>query len=291
MTERLKIGGGALLDGVMIRSERFSAVVRCIEGDDPHYELTEEKTQELPGWLGVIARTPLLRGVCLPLLLAWQLKGRTLEGTKKPEPPLSMKIVALIMLAMVFVPFIWIANSFFPPGLVRNFVALAPFFLLFGGGIIWMRKSVSGILKYHGAEHKAVWVYDDTGNPPDIETARKRSRFHPRCGSCLIASWFILLVVLSLAFPNLPMLWVLLIIGAVSAELTVIARYGFLGKVLNCAGLALQRLTTIEPDDEHLRIAIASTKAVLALETTQNLPELPRTRTFKDFSELEEVIG
>jgi uncharacterized protein YqhQ len=294
LTKRLKIGGGAQFDGVMIRGEHFSATVRRINGEDPHCELIEEKIDVLPKWLENIGKIPLLRGVALPLLLAWQLKKNALMEVKTKnlkEPSLAEKIIGLAMLLAIFVPFIWIAKVCFQPGLLSNLVSLTPLLLLLGIGIVWMRKRAPEILKYHGAEHKAVRMYDDTGKLPDVDGAVLCSRFHPRCGSCLIANWFASLVVLSLAFPNLSGYWIALAIMVISTELMAIAKYGLLGKVLNSAGLALQGLTTIEPEEKQLRVAVAATRAVLILETAQELPELPRTRRFEYLDELEIAVG
>ena len=293
MPERLKIGGAAQLDGVMIRSEHFSTTVRCIEGDDPHYELVEKKTQTIPKWLEILSQIPLIRGMCLPLFLAWQLKGGTLaEGMKNQKgPSMIEKAIGLVILFAIFVPFILIANVYCPPGLIANSVALAPLILIIGGGIIWMRKCAIDALKYHGAEHKAVWAYDDTGNLPDVEAAKKRSRLHPRCGSCLIANQFVAFVVFSLIFPHLSALWICLLMQIASTELMAFARLKFFGKVLNGAGMALQHITTVEPDEKHLRAAVAATRSVLILETALDVPELPRTRKFKDLAELEAAVG
>ena len=295
MAKRLKVGGGAQLDGVAIRSERFSATVRCIKGEDPHCELVEKEIELLPKWLENIGKVPLLRGAFLPFLLMWQLKKNALieaETKSGKKPSLSEKIIALVVVFAIFAPFIWIAEACFQPGLLKNLVALLPLVLLFVGGIVWMRKKCAhDMLRYHGAEHKAVRMYDDTGELPNAAEATLYSRFHPRCGSCLVANWFALLVVLSLAFPNLSGWWMALAILVVSTELMAVAKYGLLGKVLNGVGLALQGLTTIEPEEKHLRVAVAATRAVLILEAAQEFPELPRTRRFQNLEELEEAVG
>ena len=292
MAKRLRVGGAAQLDGVMIRSEHFSATVRYIEGSDARCELIEKQVPAFPRWLEIISKIPLLRGLSLPLVLAWNLKGGNAltEKAVKREASTSEKIIAIIVLLAIFAPFVWL-SGFLSPGLARNAVALAPLLLLFICGIAWMRSSTPEALKYHGAEHKAVWVYDRSGCMPDAKLARQQSRFHPRCGSCLIANQFAVLAACSLAFPNLSVLWVCLIMQVASTELMALAGLGLFGKALNAAGLALQCITTIEPEERHLRVASAATRAVLDLEAAMELPELPRTRTFKDLDELEEKTG
>lgn len=288
MKGKLTLGGGAQFDGVMIRSENFSATVRCVEGDDPHCELTEKRAERLPKWLGILSMIPLLRGILLPLLIVWQVRGGDAFGKQKPASMLD-RIVGLAMLVAICLLFAWF-SGYFPPGLLRNSVAYAPFLLLLGGGIIWMRTCMPGMLMYHGAEHKAVWMLDRTDAIPDWKSAARWPRLHPRCGSCLIANQLAVFVAVSLLWPTLSLWWIWLAMMVVSTELMYLAKYR-IGGLLNIAGLFLQCITTIEPQRKHLRVSCAAVRAVIDLENGKVPEELPRTRRFRDLDELEEQTG
>jgi uncharacterized protein YqhQ len=120
------------------------------------------------------------------------------------------------------------------------------------------------ILQYHGAEHKTINAHE-AGVSLDVENVKKFSRFHPRCGVSFI---FIVVIVSILLFSIMPNLGfvarlsyrVLLIpvIGAISYELLKLSgRYkdSIITRILTAPGLALQRLTTREPDDDMLEVA------------------------------------
>ena len=138
---------------------------------------------------------------------------------------------------------------------------------------------------YHGAEHKTIFCYEH-GEELTVENVRKYKRFHPRCGTSFI---FLTLAISILVYTLLPinsemfieafgvskligdMLRVcckiifLPIVVGISYELIRIAgKYdNVLTKIISAPGLAIQRLTTKEPADEMIEVAIASMKPVL----------------------------
>ncbi len=146
-------------------------------------------------------------------------------------------------------------------------------------------KDAGRLFQYHGAEHKTIWAYE-SGGPLTVENARKFSTLHPRCGTSFLFVVVALAVVVHLALipflprlhpdplPNtllmmlvkLPMLFP---IAGLSYELQRLsARDGSPAfvRLLVRPGLWLQRITTKEPTDDQLEIAVLALERALARE-------------------------
>ncbi|MBN1259871.1 MAG: DUF1385 domain-containing protein, partial [Anaerolineae bacterium] len=133
-------------------------------------------------------------------------------------------------------------------------------------------EDIRRVFAYHGAEHKTINAYED-GAPLTVESVRTYSTAHARCGTAflLIVTLISVLVFAPLGKPALPIriLSRLLLVPVVSGIAYEVLR--FTGRhadnrtiqVLIKPNLALQRLTTREPDDSMLEVAITALKAVL----------------------------
>ncbi len=143
-------------------------------------------------------------------------------------------------------------------------------FLLF----LWLtgkQSDIKRLYRYHGAEHKSIACYE-AGAELTPENAMRFRRFHPRCGTSFLFLAIIISIVVN-AFVRVDGLWLRTGIKLLLLPLVVGLTYEvikFAGRhdnpvtrVLSAPGLALQRLTTQEPDEEILEVAIASLKAVL----------------------------
>ena len=132
-------------------------------------------------------------------------------------------------------------------------------------------KEIHRVFEYHGAEHKTIACYE-AGEELTVENVRRHRRFHPRCGT----SFMILVLIVSiLLFSVLPWsstglrvvlkLLLLPVVMGVSYELIKLAgRYDNLfTRIISAPGLWLQRLTTFEPDDSMIEVAIAAVLPVL----------------------------
>ena len=132
-------------------------------------------------------------------------------------------------------------------------------------------KEIHRVFEYHGAEHKTIACYE-AGEELTVENIRRHCRFHPRCGT----SFMILVLIVSiLLFSVLPWnstglrvvlkLLLLPVVMGISYELIKLAgRYDNLAtRIISAPGLWLQRLTTFEPDDSMIEVAIAAVKPVL----------------------------
>ena len=143
---------------------------------------------------------------------------------------------------------------------------------------VWLVSFMSDIRRtfmYHGAEHKTIFCYEK-GLPLTVENVREQSRFHPRCGTSFMILMILVSIIIStvvqMIFPdvyNLAALWVVikmllipLVCGVGFEILKLCGKYdNLLVKIISAPGLWLQRITTKEPDDSMIEIAIAALKA------------------------------
>ena len=179
-----------------------------------------------------------------------------------------------------------------------NLTAQSPIFHLMDGcfkvGIlliyvylIAMMKDIHRVFQYHGAEHKSIYAFE-AGEELTVENARKYTTLHPRCGtSFLLFLVLISIVVFSFVFPlfrltelsQTPLInHVLMVLVKIGLMLPVAGlSYEFIKacafrmdnpvfRTLIWPGMILQKLTTREPDDDQLEIALASLRHVLLLE-------------------------
>ncbi|HUT66518.1 MAG TPA: DUF1385 domain-containing protein [Spirochaetota bacterium] len=154
--------------------------------------------------------------------------------------------------------------------------------------VISFIKDIKRTFQYHGAEHKSIFCYEE-GRPLVVEEAKKFRTLHPRCGtSFLFFVFFITIIVFPLItvlvevlykdFMNLHIVFrkllmiglhiviALPIISSISYELLKLSdrfKNSLFMKILIAPGLLLQRITTKEPDDAQIEVAISAVKAVL----------------------------
>lgn len=143
--------------------------------------------------------------------------------------------------------------------------------------MVSLMKDIKRTFMYHGAEHKTIFCYEK-GCELTVENVKKQSRFHPRCGTSFIFVILIISVVISSAisvtWPELrdqTVLWIAIkvlilpLITGISYEFIKYAgkHDNVFVKILSAPGLWMQKLTTKEPDDDMIEVALASFKAVI----------------------------
>jgi len=181
----------------------------------------------------------------------------------------------------------WIDRHIASPlasNLVEGFVRLA---ILIGYiAAIGRLPDIERVFAYHGAEHKAIHAYE-AGRPLEVAEARPFSTAHPRCGTGFLLT---LVVVSILVFSLLgrPPMWLRTIsrivlvpvIAAVTYELVRLSaanlRYWIVRSIF-APNLALQALTTREPSDDQLEVALVALRQVLAEDKVLALAEAPNT--------------
>ncbi len=145
--------------------------------------------------------------------------------------------------------------------------------IIFLGYIIVISRTpdMKRVFMYHGAEHKTIFCYENM-EELTVENVRKYKRFHPRCGTSFMIIMLLVGIIIGLFItaknPLLRTLIKLLLLpvscGIGYELIKVCAKYDNpLTKIIAAPGLAAQRITTIEPDDDMIEIAIAAIKRVI----------------------------
>ena len=149
-------------------------------------------------------------------------------------------------------------------------------------GYIWLvsfMKDIKRVFEYHGAEHKTIFCYE-AGEELTPENVKKYKRFHPRCGTSFIFVILLLSILVSSIVYSFPIMKSNIILKFASKLLTLPLTVGigyefirFAGKhdnvitrILSAPGLWMQRITTREPDETQIEVAIASLKCALPEE-------------------------
>lgn len=146
--------------------------------------------------------------------------------------------------------------------------------LIFLGYILLVSqmKDIKRVFMYHGAEHKTIATYEH-GLELTVENARKGCRLHPRCGTSFLIFVMIISVIVFMIIPAGLAWWqralfkilLLPVVAGLSYEVIKFAgrHENWFTKLISMPGMWLQYITTREPDDSQLEVAIESLKAVL----------------------------
>jgi uncharacterized protein YqhQ len=300
----IQVGGQAVIEGVMMRShDTYAVAVRRQDGtifvrQKPFVSLVKRNR---------IFALPLLRGAIVLVeslvlgILALSFSGdvvmederqRDLQNGKsaraKSDKGIGSKLwfaatvvfsFGIGLFIFFYVPLLlteWLgAETGFSFNLVDGILRLAIFLLYLVA--ITMMKDIRRIFEYHGAEHKSIFAFESKKElVPSI--AQTFTRFHPRCGT----SFLLIVMIVSIfvfMFLGKPMdigdrlfrLAFIPLIGGISYELI---RLSDAGSRINfwrpfiAPGLWLQRLTTKEPDESQLEVAIVALKCALKMDTS-----------------------
>lgn len=281
--KRCDIGGQAVIEGVMMRSPyRQVVAVRTASG-----EIVTDVTALVPlAKKCPILGVPIIRGVValyesLSGALASLALAANLAEPEEQITPLQMTLVALVALVLgiglfFLLPVVLVnplATVLDAPGYIINLAEGMVRILLFVGYLllVGLSKDIRRTFEYHGAEHKAIMCWEQE-KPLNAEAAATCSRLHPRCGT----SFLLLVVVLSILLfslfspPNLGAklglrLALLPLLAGLSYELIkwTAKSASPAARLLLVPGLALQKLTTREPDAGQLEVALAALAGVI----------------------------
>lgn len=137
--------------------------------------------------------------------------------------------------------------------------------------LVSQTKDIKRVFMYHGAEHKSIFCYEH-GEELSVENVRRQKRLHPRCGtSFLLIVMVISIVVFSFISWDNPFTRLLLrllllpVVAGISYEIIKFAgrHENWFTKAISAPGMWLQLITTREPDDSQIEVAIAALKAVM----------------------------
>lgn len=137
--------------------------------------------------------------------------------------------------------------------------------------LVSQMKDIKRVFMYHGAEHKSIHCYEH-GEELTVENVRRHTRLHPRCGTSFL---LIVMVVSIIVFFFIPKMHFLLRLLLRLALLPVVAGISYeiikyagrhdnrFTRIISAPGMWFQYITTREPDDSQIEVAIASLKAVM----------------------------
>ncbi len=294
---KTSIGGQALLEGIMMKSPlKGCMAVRKPNGEifTEEWELTSKKIAKVPFVRGVFVMVSTLKTgySCLMKSADISMTEEEAEAEKgRFEKYISEKFgakaeqlvgviasvlgVALAIILFMLLPtYLTVGVNYFLPLGAFSAVVEGLFKLIIFVGYLALVSRLPDIKRtfgYHGAEHKTIFCYE-AGESLTVENIRKFSRFHPRCGTSFLLIVIIISILinsmLSWGSPIIRVIYKLLllpIIIGISYEIIKLAgKYDNpITRFISAPGLALQNLTTYEPDDEMIEIAIAAVKPVL----------------------------
>lgn len=299
-------GGQALIEGVMIRTKDAVAVaVRTPTGDIQKVRL------ELPKWSKTRLRNIFgLRGVIILVesvvtgMRALNLSARIAyeeEGEREAADPnskrvgekigfgftllLGLGLGLLLFLVLPNLAVLWLdgEDGFW---LVANLIEGAVRIALFIGYIwvIGLLKDIKRMYAYHGAEHKTIAAAEH-GDAGSIAAIRHYPKEHPRCGTALLITTALITLVVFSFLPREP-LWLLFasrlaaipFVLALSYEVirwTSLHPSNFVAKILNLPNVLTQKLTTREPDDDMIEVALAAMELAEAMGDGVNERQRP----------------
>lgn len=283
--KKLSIGGQAVIEGVMMRGpEKVAVAVRKPDGDiaidvNPVSSIRDRyPILKKPLLRGVIALFESLADGMKALTYSAQVSGEDTEE-ELTDKEMIMTIITSVALAVglfIIIP-TWSMRFLHTltedPMLLNLFEGLLRMTIFLGYiTSISCMDDIKRVFQYHGAEHKTIFAYEN-GMPLTVENVRPFGRLHPRCGTnfLMIVMMISMFVFTFLGWPNLVMrilsrVVLMPVIAGISYEIIRFAGAHNDNPIVHGAimpGLLLQKLTTREPDDSMLEVAIASVKAVL----------------------------
>ena len=293
-TPRFPYGGQAVIEGVMIRGQRFAAVA----ARRPSGEITTRLTPLNTLYIGAIRRIPLLRGVVVlaeTLVLGMQALAYSanvsLQEEEKELGRWSMGLMLAtslgIAVALFFLLPLLLVSIFdrtYDDALLSNIVEgiiRLGLFLAYVWGIGRL-PDIKRVFAYHGAEHMAVKTYE-AGEPLETSAVRQYTTAHPRCGTAFLLVVMLVAIVVFAFLGKPPMLLRILsrivlipVIAGVSYEVIRFSgkhQGNPLVRAIMAPSLLLQVLTTRKPDDSQIEVAICAVETAIAADEGRQLLE------------------
>ncbi len=299
IAKKTSIGGQALIEGIMMRGPKLSAMaVRNPQGKIVLEKWSNESEGKKITIIDKLRKIPVIRGVFnfvismmdgyKSLMKSAEIAGFEDENEKEDSKGL-MAIVGVIAgilgvllsvgLFILLPTFIYDLVSKAIPALIGNRILKSVFegvlkiaILVCYMLLVSRMKDIKRTFQYHGAEHKTIFCYE-AGLELTVENVRKQGRFHPRCGTSFLVVMLLVSIFIGMIIPpELPTV-IRTLVKVLLLPLTMGIGYEFIkfaGKhdnivtrVLSAPGLWMQRITVLEPDDGMIECAIAAVNEVI----------------------------
>lgn len=289
------IGGQAVLEGIMMKNkEKYAVAVRKPDGtievgkEDYQGLLHGHKIKEIPFIRGIFnfIDSMILGTKCLNYSASFyedeeetNLDKAAEKATGGNAEKVMMTLVTIF--SVVFAVGIFVVLPYYITSLFSDFIKNRSLIAIIEGAIrififvcyVWgisIMKDIKRLYQYHGAEHKCINCIEK-GNPLTVSNVMKSSRLHKRCGTSFI--FFVLFVSIILFFfiqADNPIqkvglrILMMPIVAGISYEIIRLAgrSNNFFVNLLSAPGMWIQRITTKEPDESMVEVAIAAVEAV-----------------------------
>jgi len=284
LAEQFYYGGQAVLDGVMMRGQKSVAV--AVRRPDGGISMVNEPLSSV--YTGKLRKMPMVRGLIVLVetlvlgMRALLYSANVAVGGEEEEDKLPAGVAwgSIILglglgVALFFVvPQSLIGSLHIKSAVVKNLVergfSIAIFIIYLGA--MNLIPDVRRVFAYHGAEHKSINAYE-AGVPLETESVKKYSTAHTRCGTAFLLVVLVLAMVI-FAFLGWPVWWLRILSRL--ALIPIIAGLGYeiirfqarfadnkVIRIILVPSLALQKLTTRQPKDDQIEVALTALKQVL----------------------------
>lgn len=291
------IGGQAVLEGVMMKNkEKYAVAVRKPNGD---IDVEVEEYQGIGGDKK-FAKLPFIRGVfsfidSLVLGMRVTMHSASFYEEEEEQPSKTeeklMKMMgdkaddimmgATVVISVIIAVALFMLLPFYLSDLIGRYIRNASVIAIIEGMIrilifvgyivaISLMKDIKRLFMYHGAEHKCINCIEK-GRPLTVKDVKRSSRQHKRCGTSFLLFVVLVSVVVfffirvdNMALKVVLRLALVPVIAGISYEIIRLAgrSENILIRIISAPGMWMQRLTTKEPDDDMIEVAIASVEAV-----------------------------
>ncbi|MGL4392547.1 MAG: DUF1385 domain-containing protein [Fusobacteriaceae bacterium] len=300
MSKFKNVGGQAVIEGVMMRGTEFLATaVRKPTGEIVY------KKQKISMRKNGLLKKPFIRGVIMLFdSLVFGVKELTFSANQSGETEEQVLTDKQAVLTVIFAMSLgvglfmllpsFISNLIFRENRVASNLMEAILRLVMFVVYVWaisFSKDVRRIFQYHGAEHKTIYAYENDLEL-SVENSKKFTTLHPRCGTSFLIIVMLVSILVFFAvdfiFP-VPTNFVqkilmrlgtrIIFVPLVAAISYEIQRYSsrhldnYFVKLISAPGLSLQKITTHEPDDSQLEVAVVALRVAIG-QDVQNAKEI-----------------
>jgi len=267
---------------MMRAPEAWAVAVRRPDG------VIEAKSNELPAATSrsKVAKWPLIRGVFVLIesltlgfkALSWSAEKAGDEGEQVTRTQVIWTMVFAVALAIGLFIVVPVLSANFLKGFFDEsnfaFVVIDGLIrILLVVGYIWLigrSEEIQRVFQYHGAEHKTIHAYEN-GDPLDVAAIQKYSPRHPRCGTSFIIIVAMVAFFVFLLLAPLPLVWQIIsrivlipVIAGISYEILKAAAGHQWLSWASAPGVWIQAITTKEPSDDQVEVAVTSLLAALS---------------------------
>ena len=294
-------GGQAVIEGVMIRGKNNCVV--AVRNNEDNIILNQIKLPSISK--SYLKKIPLIRGFIIlveMMIIGYRSLTKSSEIIEEDNPEdistinkifsfVFSTFFLLIILSFFFLVPLFLSDRyvFFNDNfIVNNFIEGIIRFLFFIAYIflIGLNKDVKRVFAYHGAEHKTIAAYEKElstkmiASEENINIIQKYKKEHPRCGTSFLMTVILVSIIVHVFIPREPVallyssrLFLFPIIAALSYEIirfSSVYSNSMISKFISYPNLMMQKLTTAEPDDDMVEVAISAINESIKLDEENN---------------------